>query len=1168
MTLYKAELAEIETTDGFYSTFADPSYDLDVTVTPTTISPQQTELDVTPNPIQATQTADITVTTKDIYGNPLTTGGETVTLSITGANTATPTVTDNADGTYSAQHTPVTAGTDLIQGTIGGSAIAKDTDGTSDGTFHLVVSGATADHFTVTGNTTQDAGSAQTITITAQDAGGNTDATYSGTQSITFSGANPAPNASEPTCRDINGDDIAFGSPTDLEFTNGEATCQLYLYKAELAEIDVTDGTLDSTGDPSYDLDVTVSQDTFSIGDTLLDAAPNPVNFNETTAITVTARDQYHNQIPTGGETVTLSITGANTATPTVTDNADGTYSAEHIPPNGGTDLITATINTQAVTQDTDGTSDGTFHLTVSAIIPDHFVITGNATQEAGTTQTITITAQSSADETAASYTGDKTLTFSGSDSAPDGTEPVCTDKNSTTISFGSDTVLTFTDGVATCDLTLYKTGSSEIETTDGTLSTEGSQDYDLNVEVSATGIDTGASILSATPDLVTANEEVSILLTIYDQYQNPLSIGGETVTMTVSGANTNIPAVTDNNDGTYSAEHIPENPGIDLITATINTQAVTQDTDGTSDGTFYLTVEEAAEESIAPQIIEIFDIEVDSAKIKVDINNDTLIGETLEFMIKLKNKDENDTDMLSFEKESDEEGNVTFFLKDLEPKTAYAVKVMFTHNDVATEYSDTETFRTKDDLEEDDATPSNLKATAKENSILLTWKDNSETENGYLIERKTQETDFEQIAEVGKNTETYEDTDVLENVYYTYRVRAYEGDDHSEYSNEAGASIETDETDERNIPDPREDPDDEGDEDEEDKKPTPEKRKPKERSDEVQKEEENILSAVLGTVSGVTESVAKAIGFISETAGSVSKTIAYATSTVGLTAALATILSTLPSTGLPFIPPQGILPQGILFPYRKKKPHWGVVFDTYTKRPIEKAVVQIINQEGRIVETVITDTEGRYGFLAKEGVYSLQLKKENYEIDTTKKSDTLYGDLYDGSPIHIDELEVAKVHIAARNTKVDWSSYAKRKVAHYTSTLSSVFRLLMIALFWFGCIVSLIAVITNPTILNIIIVIVYGVFIVLKLITKKSFGTVRSAQNNRPISFAAVELFDAQGRRVKFAISDVLGRYYLLAPSGTYSLRVKGTILGGRRFEKTSSVTIRGGILREKVEV
>ncbi len=84
----------------------------------------------------------ITVTAYDTDGNVYTTGGDTVVVSVSGSNSATPVVTDNGDGTYTTTYTPITVGADQVTATLNGTAVGKDADGTSDGTYNLTVTAA------------------------------------------------------------------------------------------------------------------------------------------------------------------------------------------------------------------------------------------------------------------------------------------------------------------------------------------------------------------------------------------------------------------------------------------------------------------------------------------------------------------------------------------------------------------------------------------------------------------------------------------------------------------------------------------------------------------------------------------------------------------------------------------------------------------------------------------------------------------------------------------------------------------------------------------------------------------------------------------------------------------------------------------------------------------
>jgi titin len=84
-------------------------------------------------------------------------------------------------------------------------------------------------------------------------------------------------------------------------------------------------------------------------------------------------------------------------------------------------------------------------------------------------------------------------------------------------------------------------------------------------------------------------------------------------------------------------------------------------------------------------------------------------------------------------------------------------------------------------------AAPANLVATAVSSSrIDLSWTDNSTYEGGFKIERSTDGMNFSQIATSTANGTVYSNTNLLANTTYYYRVRAYDGANHSDYSNAA----------------------------------------------------------------------------------------------------------------------------------------------------------------------------------------------------------------------------------------------------------------------------------------------------------------------------------------------------------------------------------------------
>lgn len=87
-------------------------------------------------------------------------------------------------------------------------------------------------------------------------------------------------------------------------------------------------------------------------------------------------------------------------------------------------------------------------------------------------------------------------------------------------------------------------------------------------------------------------------------------------------------------------------------------------------------------------------------------------------------------------------------------------------------------------------AAPSNLNASTRSpTAIDLTWRDNSNDEDGFEIERQLQGRDWQRITTVGRNITTYSDTGLSPNTTYCYRVRAYNTAGYSDYSNTSCAT-------------------------------------------------------------------------------------------------------------------------------------------------------------------------------------------------------------------------------------------------------------------------------------------------------------------------------------------------------------------------------------------
>jgi ELWxxDGT repeat protein len=567
-----------------------------------------------------------------------------------------------------------------------------------------------------------------------------------------------------------------------------------------------------------------------------------------------------------------------------------------------------------------------------------------------------------------------------------------------------------------------------------------------------------------------------------------------------------------------------------------------------------------------APQIKDIKETTKDSIKFEIQVDL-TYANQELDFEIKIKNKDDDDTDTDKQTKKVDEEGRLTLTVDDLDPNTDYSISVRFSPKDQNnfSDYSDSKSTQTEKDIEDDEkCLIENLKAKKADQDVVLTWDKVCKEINGILIERKTGSSQFEQIASLDDNDTSYQDEETKTEGKYTYRAKGYAGNRYTGYSEEVSIVFELQtkqpgDTDQPQVP---QQPVSETDQPQE--PPIVEKEteiiNPPINTSPTQPKKESTLSLILAK----TKEIAQEFG--TELA-----TLAFA----GLAAGTAVAAS---STGIPLFPTSpeplsqrlfGVI--GILSNRKKDQEGWGTVFDSQTKRPIRGVIISLINQTGHVVDTSVSDSQGRYGFLPNAGTYAINVSKDNYKLQTDQAEDSLYGEVYTGNAITIQQNQIENINISLRNTTIDWQDFAQRKISALTSVFSIIKRDFFLILFYAGALISTGIAIMFPSPLNITIFIIYLTLLAYQLFfKKKSYGTISHIQTGKPVPFAIVALYSEYEpqQRLKFAVSDALGRYYLLTENGSYLVKISGNLLGGQRFEKMLRTQVEDGMVRLDVGV
>ncbi len=390
----------------------------------------------------AGETDNLTITAKDASNNTVSTyaGSKTLTFSEPLSSPSGKAPSYPASVTFTAG-----AGTAGIKLYDAQTTTVKATEGTLGGTSpSLTVKAAATKKFTVPTPPEQEAGVAFNVTLTATDEYANPTTSYAGAKTLTWSGPANAPSGQTPEYPT---------SATSVTFSEGVGTASaLKLYDAQSATLKVKEGTTIEGVSAAF---------TVKAGAAVSFSLPTPAEQTAGTAFneTVTAWDTWHNTAKSYAGAKTLLWSGPSSspggtapvypATVTFTSGA-GTASIKLY------DVQSTTLKA------TEGTLEGiSGSFAVKAGATKKFTVPTPSEQEAGVAFNVTLTATDEWGNLAKSYTGAKTIAWSGPSSSPNATAPEYP---------ASATAVTFTEGVGTASaLKLYDAQSTTLKAKEGT---------------------------------------------------------------------------------------------------------------------------------------------------------------------------------------------------------------------------------------------------------------------------------------------------------------------------------------------------------------------------------------------------------------------------------------------------------------------------------------------------------------------------------------------------------------------------------------------------------------------------------------------------------------------------------------------------------------------------
>ena len=223
----------------------------------------------------------------------------------------------------------------------------------------------------------------------------------------------------------------------------------------------------------------------------------------------------------------------------------------------------------------------------------------------------------------------------------------------------------------------------------------------------------------------------------------------------------------------------------------------------------------------------------------------------------------------------------------------------------------------------------------------------------------------------------------------------------------------------------------------------------------------------------------------------------------------------------------------------RKKRKKWGIIYNGYTKHPLDLAMVRLVDAAtGKVIQSQVTDSQGRYFFTAISGEYRLEVSKQGFEgfCEHLKSvdEDSRYAHLYHGQNFNVsDEKNDINYNIPFEPIGADKPTV---QIIRDKAKTSIRFAISII-----GLIASIISLIISPAWWVALLILVHIFFYMLfyRVGYKKlpdSFGKIISSVSKKSLGKVVVRVFDtAYNKLVDTTVSDRKGRYAVLLGPSTY---------------------------------
>jgi hypothetical protein len=231
---------------------------------------------------------------------------------------------------------------------------------------------------------------------------------------------------------------------------------------------------------------------------------------------------------------------------------------------------------------------------------------------------------------------------------------------------------------------------------------------------------------------------------------------------------------------------------------------------------------------------------------------------------------------------------------------------------------------------------------------------------------------------------------------------------------------------------------------------------------------------------------------------------------------------------------------QPLLLLGRGKRAKWGVVYNSLSKMPVDLALVRLFNADtGKLMQTKVTSSDGRYFFVVDAGRYRLEVRKGNFVFPTSLlkdfQTDGQKLDIYHGEEIKV----IDKGSVITANIPLDPSGEKLKTPKRLI--FSKMMHRVQGVISWIGLVVTAISLYISPIwYMWILLAVHLSLTFVFRRLAKppvsKGWGIVYDEQTKKPLSQVVARLFDSKfNKLVATEVTGQDGKYYFMAGDNKY---------------------------------